>query len=102
MDIMTTAPPVRPRASDDVREVIEQLKTHPGEWVSYSDHATRGAARQRVHALRAGSHFRDLPVQWATRRHEPGNIRSRVGVYVRWLPEGATNVSGPQVPALPH
>ena len=102
MDIDTSErPEVRPRGSGDIQDVIRELQEHVGEWIEYSDHATRGAARQRVHALRAGANFRDLPVEWATRRDEPGNIRSRVRVYCRWLPSNHKPGDSRRIPPLP-
>ena len=79
-------PVIRQRVSTDLADVVQQLKQNPGDWVEYSTHVTRGAARSRIHALRAGATFRDLPVEWTTRRITPGDVLSPVRVYVRWVP----------------
>ena len=98
MTTKTSAAKIRPRGSADVQAVIAQLRKHPGDWIEYSTHTTRGAARQRVHALRAGANFRGLPVEWATRRDVPGDIYSAVRVYVRWLPDAPTDVVAGDTP----
>ena len=99
LDMATMGKPViRQRAGADVADVVNQLKAHPGDWVEYSTHATRGAARSRIHALRAGATFRELPVEWTTRRVTSGDILSPVRVYVRWIPDLSGKSSGSKTP----
>jgi len=89
---------VHPRAGTTVHDVVRQLQEHPGDWVEYSRHQTRGAARQRVHSLRSGATFRKLPVEWATRRDVPGDIHAQVRIYVRWRPGAPVNLPGTDTP----
>lgn len=72
------------RSPQELAALIEQLKAHPGEWFVYSDHVTRGSARQRVLSLKKSATFADYPLSWRTMREIQGDPSSRVQVLVSW------------------
>lgn len=73
------------RTPEQIDELIESLKSKPGQWAIYSEHSTRGAARQRVHSLKSSRTWVDLPLEWSTKRTDPGNVHAPVQVLVRWV-----------------
>ena len=76
------------RDPQQVREFLAELQANPKRYAVYSEHSTRGAARQRVYALKSSSNFRDQPLVWRTRRVNPGDLTSPVRVLVCWNPDG--------------
>ncbi|AOE44388.1 hypothetical protein SEA_GHOBES_37 [Gordonia phage Ghobes] len=78
-------PTPRARSAEEVSALLQELEAHPGEWAVYSEHKTRGAARQRVHALKSSRVYEGKPLEWSTKRTEPGNVLAPVQVLVRWV-----------------
>ena len=72
------------RTQADIDALLDQLRENPGRWSVYSEHVSRGAARQRVIALRGAKMFEGYPLRWATKRVQPGNIHAPVQVLVCW------------------
>lgn len=72
------------RSAEELAALIEQLKSNPGEWFVYSDHVTRGSARQRVLSLKKSATFAEYPLSWRTMREVQGDPTSRVQVLVSW------------------
>ena len=68
----------------NVEGLLAQLQDAPMKWAVYSTHKTRGAARQRVYALRNAASYKGQPLEWATAKVEPGEKGSPVQVLVRW------------------
>lgn len=46
---------------NDFQQFINSLREHPGKRVAWSTHQSRGAARQRINALRQSKRFQNLP-----------------------------------------
>lgn len=74
----------KPRSTEEIQDLLDQLQANPGRWAVYSTHKTRNAARQRLTALRKSATYGERPLQWRTRRVEPGNVESPVNVLVNW------------------
>lgn len=72
------------RSPEELAKLLEQLQGSPGEWFVYSDHATRGSARQRVLSLKKSATFKEYPLSWRTMREINGDPSSRVQVLVSW------------------
>ncbi|WIC89807.1 hypothetical protein SEA_SAPO_36 [Gordonia phage Sapo] len=72
------------RTPEEVSELLAELEANPGKWAVYSEHKTRGAARQRVHALKSSRVYEGKPLSWSTKRTEPGNTQAPVQVLVCW------------------
>lgn len=72
------------RDPERVREFLAELQANPKRWAVYSEHATRGAARQRIYALKGSANYRDQPLVWRTARVNPGELTSPVRVLVCW------------------
>lgn len=75
------------RTPAQIEELITELRNNPGKWAVYSEHVSRGAARQRVHSLKSSPSYSELPMLWRTRRTEPGNVHAPVQVLVCWSGE---------------
>lgn len=85
------------RTLGDILDLATQLRNRPGEWVVYSDHKTRNAARQRISQRQHAPTLQGLPLEWRSRRLVPGDTDSRVEVLVRWQ----ADEDGNPVPAAP-
>ena len=72
------------RTPAQIEALIEELRANPGKWAVYSEHVSRGAARQRVHSLKSSPSYTDYPLIWRTKRTEPGNVHAPVQVLVCW------------------
>lgn len=71
------------RSPAAVTKVVERLRENPGRRVAWSKHQTRGAARQRVAALRRSAMFRPHPdVRFETRSAEPYNQNAEIYILI--------------------
>lgn len=68
-----------------IQQLLAELEANPGEWAVYSEHISRGAARQRVHSLKSSPSYAGKPLLWRTKRTEPGNVHAPVQVLVCWV-----------------
>lgn len=75
------------RSPQELATLLAQLEQNPGEWFVYSDHATRGSARQRVLSLKKSETFAGKPLRWRTMRSVKDDPNSPVQVLVSWNAE---------------
>lgn len=79
-----------------LEEFLDVLRAHPGQCVAWSQHRSRGAARQRIHSLRRSARFRDHPgVRFESRTAVPNDPESPVYILVSWDQELADAAARP-------